>query len=146
MKEADAAAEKPASRKITVHAAQVDIQQMPNMGLPRHGQCTHKNDFQADMIVNKSKGEEVEEEEGKECNGREGAGDAEEGGEADGRVLDTFTNLIFGGRLTMDDEAETALLDDAYLDCVPEPGDYKNSSNDSECGAEVDGPCQGAGY
>ena len=82
-------------RKITVHAAQVDIQQMPNMGLPRHGQCTHKNDFQADMIVNKSKGEEVEEEEGKECNGREGAEDAEEGGEADGRVLDTFTNLIF---------------------------------------------------
>ena len=119
---------------------------MPNMGLPRHGQCTHKNDFKADMIVNKRKGEEVEEEEGKECNGREGAGDAEVGGEADGRVMDTFTNIFFGGRLTMDDEAETALLDDAYLDCVPEPGDYKNSSNDFECGAEVDGPCQGAGY
>ena len=105
---ADAAAEKPASRKIKDHAAQVDIQQMPNMGLPRHGQCTHKNDFQADMIVNKSKGkgEEIEEEDGKERNGREGAGDAEECGEADGRVLDTFTNHFFGGRLTMDDEAE----------------------------------------
>ena len=93
------------------------------------------------MIVNKRKGEEVEEEEGKECNGREGAGDAEEGGEADGRVLDTFTNLIFGGRLTMDNEAETALLDGAYLDCEPELGDYENPSNnfECECGAEVDG-------
>ena len=48
--------------------------------------------------------------------------------------------------MTGGEEAKHASFDPTHLDYDHEPGDYgdSNSTDDPECGAEADVPCQGA--